>query len=246
MNLLTSQLKKATILIAAMLIIATTLICHMYFIKASSGGIALWNTRETYLFLGSSERGLRVSYFWYPVVLVGAYFNVPEEPDDDNTKMVVFHITSTSLERHEIPLESDPARTPNMYTPLDGRIYVNYPARGGLCWWAGDHFQPATEEERLRGGPGGLNILTSGPLDDKNGWSRRYLAAVENSQFTISTSEKIEVSVSNVALHSGFPENTLSVQILRSGMAPQTIWNVAGRSGERVSRTEYWHIFRAR
>jgi hypothetical protein len=71
-----------------------------------------------------------------------------------------------------------------MFTPREGRIYVNYPACGGLCIWAGDHFDPAPQEERR--GFNGIGFLTMRDFENKNGWSkRRFGDNSTDSNFTI-------------------------------------------------------------
>jgi len=58
-----------------------------------------------------------------------------------------------------------------MYTPRGSHIYANCPALGGLCVWAGDHFDPATLDGRS--GIDGIAALTGKTFENENGWTKR-------------------------------------------------------------------------
>jgi hypothetical protein len=82
----------------------------------------------------------------------------------------VIRVTPSAVERHVLKLdEREPWTGPGWYTPKRGHIYENYPALEGLCFWAGDHFEPATQEERR--GFNGVDGLTEKDFD--SGWSSR-------------------------------------------------------------------------
>ncbi len=131
-----------------------------------------------------------------------------------------------------------------MYTPLEGRIYANYPELGGLCRWAGDHFEPATPEEQRR--LDGIGHLTNRDIAHvDNGWSKRSVQVGpgdSDDAFTIEVGNDFRLSPSDLGGKNG--DRILSINLLRPGHGPEKIWDVDLRSG-RISRTEYQHVFQA-
>ena len=118
-------------------------------------------------------------------------------------------------------------------------------ALSGLCLPAGDHFEPATPEERRR--LSGIDHLTNQDIDhDKSGWSKRSFQVGPgdyNDAFTIDVHGHFQISVSDLGAANG--DRILSINLLRPGYAPQEIWSVDQRYGI-VNRAAYQHIFQDR
>jgi hypothetical protein len=116
-----------------------------------------------------------------------------------------------------------------MYTPMDGRIWVNWPTIGGLCWWAGDHFEPATPEERQR--LDGLNHL-KGPVAYRNeaGWSADGVWAGYSPAINVGHEFELRV-VSGVSMGDG----SISVEMRKQCGEPKTMFSIDSAAG-RVSR----------
>src|SRR5580692_8917732 len=111
---------------------------NAYLIRIDNGGEALWNAKEAYFFIYQDMLGHRVKWLGYPFLAVGEIFGYIEPPDDSRGRMFVLRITSEGVERHVLELaDRRQGSGPSMYTPREGRIWVNYPTLGGLCWWAG-------------------------------------------------------------------------------------------------------------
>jgi hypothetical protein len=176
---------KMKIGIALLVAIAIIASLHLYFIRDSVDGTALWNSSEAYFFIGVHAHGLHVSLLGIPRLFVTQLLRGVELPDDDRISWVIVRATSSEVERHIVKQEDpDPGRGPTMFTPRGDRIYVNYPACGGLCIWAGDHFDLAPQEERR--GFNGIGFLTMRDFENKNGWSkRRFGDNSTDSNFTI-------------------------------------------------------------
>ena len=163
----------------------------IYAIREGVGGLAIWDQKEAYVFIQVDRRGNRSSYLWFPWILFKEHvlggFAGAVVPDEGRAFLVVIHVTPARAERHvvglEDPVNGEPGTDPSRYTPFNGRIYaacakVVY----GLCWWAGDHFETAPEEERQRFD--GINRLTTEDFDnDANGWSRRGLVVGVNPSY---------------------------------------------------------------
>lgn len=234
---------KAMISIAIVAAVMAAASFNVYFIREYSGGTALWNASEAYVFTGFGRQGHHVRCLRYPWFSIKQYLGGIEDADDDRDFLVVFRITSSGVERHALKVENrEPGMGPEQYTPLEGRIYVNYPALGGLCWWAGDHFEPATQEERRR--LGDFKHLTEGDIEnDANGWSKcRFAPTMQDKKFTIDVGGKFRVSITNLAERNG-TNGTVLVDVLRSGKAPERIWDFYARRG-MVSWAEYKLTFR--
>ena len=230
------------ILVATMVTIAS---CKIYFLRENSGGYVIWNADEAYLFIHVTRQGLPVRYLRYPLFVVGEILGVVESVDDDRASVIVIRVTSSSVERHVLKLadraDGGPGSDPGEYTPLEGHIYAMCPPLDGLCRWAGDHFERATQEERQR--LYGIKSLTRKDFEnDKDGWSRRqFRAGSTDRKFTIKVGDKFELSVNNIGVN-GTENGTVSIDLLRPGKAPERIKDFYRRE-RKVSRTEYQHAF---
>jgi hypothetical protein len=114
--------------------------------------------------------------------------------------LAVVRVTSSGVENHVLKLKDpEPGRGPGLYTPRANRIYANYPALGGLCVWAGDHFEPAALDGRQ--GVDGIVALTAKAFENENGWSKRGVGVTRtDSNFTITVGDKFELAVNNLAV----------------------------------------------
>jgi hypothetical protein len=124
---------------------------------------------------------------------------------------------------------------------LDGEIYTNYPALGGLCRWAGDHFELAKPEEQRR--LDGVAQLTIGSIENGlNGWSRYpFGSGLEDSQFAAEVGGLFRVSIANVWRH-GTPDSIVSIDVLRAEKPALQMGEFKAHQG-RVSGAAYNHIF---
>jgi hypothetical protein len=215
-------------------------VCKVYFIREDSGGDVLWNANEAYFFIGVSRRGIHVSCLRYPWLLVKEYVGSVQSPDDDQGSLVVLHVTSYGVEHQNLKLlDRRPGSGPNQYTPLEGHIYANWPALAGLSRWAGNHFEPATQEERQ--GLDGTNRLIAREMDNMNGWNKRGIGTSPlDHKLTIAVGNGFSLSVNNVAVRG---TGSLSIDLLKAGKAPERMWNLSG-SSRRVNKTEYERAFR--
>jgi hypothetical protein len=169
-------------------------------------------------------------------------------------------VTAAGIERHRLELDRSekggPGSDSSKYTPIGGRIYAYCPKLGGsfmqdghlvgkdmddgLCWWAGDHFEKATEEEKRR--LNGISRLTSTDFENnEQGWSRRGFGAGPGSPpFTINVDSKFQISATNVGR--GTDAGSVSIDLLRPGKAPERIGTFEARR-RWVSKGEYRHAF---
>jgi hypothetical protein len=235
---------KATIAVATTAIVALA-ICNVYLIREHNNGTVLWSANEAYLFIGYGREGVRVKCLLYPWSILKENLGVIADPDDQRASLCVIRVTPSGVERHVLSVEDHrPGAGPGLYTPLEGQIYVNYPALGGLCRWAGDHFEKATPEERQR--LGGIYRLTTGDMDNREtGWSRRaFGTGPGDAKLTIDVGHKFGISVRTSAAGEN-TNGTALIDLLRDGKAPERIWDFYARRG-RISRTEYWHAFQDR
>lgn len=211
----------AIALFAVVVMIAAS--CNVYLILARSGGTLLWNSSEAYFFIGVRLRGYQVSYLRYPWFLAKNYLGGIEDADDDRESLTVVRVTPAGVEQHVLaPTDHRPGNSPGQYTPRQGHIYANYPALGGLCVWAGDHFEAATHKERQ--GFDGIDGLTEKDFD--NGWSKRGFGDVEaDSKFTVEVGDKFGLAVNNL-VPKGAESGAASIDLLRPGKASERIWGL--------------------
>jgi hypothetical protein len=205
---------------------------------------------------------LELPWILFKQYVIGGFAAV-ELPEDDHAEIVVIHVNSSGVERQVLKLDrtedgrSGPA--PSKFTPLEGRVYAFYPKLigrfmydghmvgkdmdDGLGWWAGDHFEKATEEERRR--LDGIKQLTTMDFDnDASGWSRRALVdGRDYRDFSVDVGDHFRILVNEFAKGAG--NNTTSIELVRPERAPETIGNFRTYRGP-VSRTEYKRIFQDR
>lgn len=212
---------------------------NAYFVRRDLGGDVLWNTKEAYFFIGRDTRGYHVKWLGYPLVVLGEMLGRIELPDDDRGAIYVMRVTSAGVERHVLELpDRRPGSGPSMFTPLDGRIWVNWPTIGGLCWWAGDHFEPATPEERTR--LDGLNHLTNGAYRNKGGWSKDGVWAGYAPAITVGDEFQLVVGSEG-----SFGSGPIAVEMRKQGGEPRTMFTIDSSAG-LVSANAYWHAFHDR
>jgi hypothetical protein len=229
------------VLTAMILLVAAMLAAKAdgFVIFAGADGTALWSANEAYVFVLTRHIGHRVSYLRFPWFLVKNYLGGIEDPDDDSRSLSVIRVTPSVVERHTVAIGNrEPGSEPKSYAPRKGRIYVNYPALGGLCFWAADHFEAAAQEER-RGFYG--QGLTEKDFD--TGWSERTFGVAPgsaSSTFSVRVGESLELSVNSHTTLMG--AGTISIKVLRPGKNPEVEWDHVTHWGI-VGRTEYQSIF---
>ena len=203
-----------TFLIVIVAVLGLAAVLNVYAISEGAGGSVIWNKNEAYFFVPVDRTGYRASYLQYPFIIAKELLlRVPTIPSETRAFLVVIRVTSSGVERHIVKLadrlEGGAGSDPRMFTPLEGRIYARYPplieqvmqdghlvAMGdALGWWAGDHFEKATQEERRR--LDGEKRLTNTEFEnDENGWSRRFfVTAPSDSKFTIEVGNEFRLSV---------------------------------------------------
>jgi hypothetical protein len=147
-------MRNKTKLILAIVICAAAVAAvslRIYFIREDSGGYVSWNADGAYLFISVARRGLHVSYPEYAWMVLEQFLHGGRESDDNLRSFAVIRVTPSTVERHVVDLKGiAPGSGPDLNTPFEDRIYANCPDIGGLCRWAGDHFERATEEEPTR------------------------------------------------------------------------------------------------
>lgn len=219
--------KKKLALLGTVLLVIVSIVINAYFLRVVIAGDALWNDHEAYFFVRRINRGIQKKWIQVPLFVVLNRLGLIEPPADNSASLIVIHITPSGVERHELELDPTPGKNPSRYTPREGRIWANFWSIGGLSWWTGDHFEPATAEEKNR--IGGIADLDNYPLE--NGWSKRMIG---DQGFT----EKF-ANGQRMTVFSG-PE----AMEIRMGRGPEakTIFFLEAHAG-LTSRSEYRRVF---
>ncbi len=176
--------------------------CGVHFCRSYASGTVLWHAGKAQVFVEVILEGHEVSYLRYPWFVIKEYFGAIEEADENRAHLVVIEATTSGVERHVLKLEDrrngGPGADPAKYTPIEGRIYASCPGSPGLCWWSGDHFEYATQEETRR--LDGINRLTVGDMGkDRDGWSRREFGIEQHDyEFTVTIGDEVGLSVHNI------------------------------------------------
>jgi hypothetical protein len=260
-----NETRKVVVSITIVLATLTTYGCGYYAISGGSSGCVLWNSNEAYLFmevsdLGFHPTGVRVPWVWLKQHVIGG-FAAYEPPVNQRAHLLVMRVTSSGVERHTVKLadrlDGGPGSDPYRFTPMEERVYASCPwmigtflqdghlvgkeVGDGLCTWAGDHFEKASEDERRR--LKGISRLTDADFErNENGWSRRSFGARSGS-FAISAGGKFRLLVTSVA--KGTEKSAVTVDFLRPGEMPQRLGTYEAQEG-RVSKVEYERTFTER
>lgn len=236
----------------------------VYAIGAGGGGWVLSNATEAYFFIKMDERGYVWTGLEYPWFLIRRYiiggFAGAEIPTERRAYLTVLRVTASATERHVLKLDREepgPGSDPGDYTPLEGRVYGYCPMASGsskqdgpkvgkypddgLCWWAGDHFEDATEEEKQR--LHGVERLTKQNFEnDESGWSRRSFGSEGPDQkVRIDVGDKFRMLATKVDIP-GTHNRTLAVDLFRPGKPSERILELKVLE-ENVSRADYDRVF---
>jgi hypothetical protein len=214
-----------------MLCVVLSASLNAYVMRDYVAGSAFWNGKEAYFFINRTHFGYHVKWIGYPLWGIGRWLGYIEPPDDVRATQYVIRVVSSHVERHVLELTDGIGA--DMLTPIEGRIWANCPKIGGLCWWAGDHFEPASQEERHR--LDGISHLGADLNADESGWSRGMV--MPGRSVAISLDDNSEISA--------YGEESIglfSIEMRKQGSEPSSIFSLATRSG-LVSRGEYKHAF---
>jgi len=229
-----AKTKIAVLILFVAAVLAT--IFNAYLLRSDAGGEVLWNDKEAYFFLFSEAFGRHVAWIVYPFEYGLEMLGHFEPANDTRGSFFVVHVTSSGVERHVLDLSDSPG--PVQFTPRGGRIWANWPTCGGLCWWTGDHFQPASQEEQ-RAFNGIAGLLTEKGFDA--GWHKDGVGAEGERSITIDVGELFELIVSGRRASNG--RGGIAADMRYPGRAPTRIFNLDVRVG-RVSKGEYLRAFR--
>jgi hypothetical protein len=98
--MLASMRKAVWILLLAGFLILLA-INDIHFIRNDGGAYLLWNGNEADLFVHNYQRGFRISYLTYPLVVLKEYFGAPPLPDDEKLSAAVIHVTPFGIKRYD-------------------------------------------------------------------------------------------------------------------------------------------------
>jgi hypothetical protein len=229
---------KVSFVLVAILIGAAML--PFYFVRNSSGGIALQKGEDVYLFLGAGHEGYKTSCLGYAFGRIKDYLRVPTPISDRNFSTLVLHVTPFTVVSHRFDYGKDGASAPDFLTPYGDTFYAM--CRGmALCKWTGDGFHNVPEKDKRAFG--GVQHLMHTGFHNKiiNGWTAQEVGGTVDSGFVINANEKFTIVAKDET--AGDPDShRIKIDLLRQGQAPQTLYEADGRV-RRVSKSEYLQYF---
>jgi hypothetical protein len=235
-------MNKKTKTVAAFLVLVLAVVlglaCHVYIVAGWGGGTVFWKGEEAYLFVGNSHTGYHFRALEYPFVLLAQYFYYVPSPQNGVASEIVMRVTRAGIENHIVNYGEWPAHPPLFLTPFEDSFYAV--CQGGvLCKWAGDRFQPATEEERRKFG--GVDKLARGGFTELNGWHARG-DGLPGDHSEVQLGKDLVISVRNRTTDlRAYP--WVSIDLLRAGQPTQSLYNVDG-TPRMVSKSEYEQTFK--
>ncbi len=238
--------KSLVVLIVVAGILFLLVYPSVYVIRGSAGGVLYWNPNQALLFMRGGSSGAHMSFLRYAMEPFLVSMGDVRSPDDGRcSQTLVIQITDNDVRRYDTDVGCVAA-----YDVFEGHIYaVNFP---NLWEWMETNFEPVTVGERdfQAGRATSMAAARSHPweFDNIDGWSMRQLGAVgpkyqfKGRPVTLTQVTLGGQSVSFIFSGETFPQMPISVDLVRSGQSPQTIWSFDGRP-HRVSKTEYERIF---
>lgn len=213
---------------------------NAYYVTDGAGAIVFWKGDVTYLFLGASSSGYHFRYINYPLITFREYFNAPIPPADDHVSTTVVRVTPSVAERYQLDYGRDAAVAPQFLTPFDDGFYAMCSGLS-LCKWAGNHFEPATQEEHMK--LDGIDRLFHGDMNNRviNGWSVREIHRSPGDHFEVEIPHLYAIRARNCATDVRQYPN-ISVELQRSGKPAETLYDVNGKP-RKVSGSQYEKLF---
>jgi hypothetical protein len=239
--------RARTLLIGAIAIVGLLLLLKypiVCTVRGSAGGTLFWNGNEALLFMDENSDGARMSYVRYALEPLLVSMGDVRPPDNERcSKILVIQVTDKDLQRFDTDLyryTGEDRGCVFKYELFWGQIYaVSWPR---LWKWSGTDFERATPEEY----GAYATALASGEtvsqhpweFDNVDGWSmREFGASAPRYELTIGGQP------ATIIFHGKtWPPEPLSIELIRPGQPPQTIWSFDGRA-RRVSEAEYDHVF---
>lgn len=239
------MLKK--VLVAVIILVGVFVLLlypKVYVLRGSAGGSLYWNASEALLFMSGGSSGARMSYLRYELEPFAVGMGHTRPPDDERcTGTLVIQITDKDVRSFDTNLYRY-AQEPycGMGTAVfQGRIYEGYLAEGKIWRWSGTQFElPAPED--LRGFDAGRYAAALGShpweFDNIDGWSMRALGSTTPRSQMVLNGQPVTIIFHGET----WPPAPVSVDLIRPGQSPQTIWTFDGRP-HRVSKSEYERLF---
>jgi hypothetical protein len=214
---------RTTKVVGALLLICIVLSSlTLHGLRTEASANVLSNDKEAYFFVNTVARGVKTRWIFYPAILVLEWLGGVESPSDVRRSLVVIHVTQSSIDRNVVEVrDNEPGMWPKSFTPLEGRVWANYPEIGGLCWWAGDHFEPATEGEKQR-----IGHLPNSKSDD--GWSK--------------DSQTVDLGSTHLRMSGDGFADALTITEIGPNRAQRVVYQFNPRAG-RIDAVEYEKTF---
>lgn len=236
--------KVAIVVIVLGAVLVLLVYSNVYVVRPSlNGGTLYWNSHEALILIESSTAGTRMSQLRYALEPFFSSLGHVRQPDDQRcSQALMIRITDKDVQHHDTNLyqyATDPRCGMNG-APFRGQIYADYLAKGRVWKWTGTDFAEASRDELDGFDPVKFAALGF-QFDDVEGWSMRtfgqgqprYPLTLDGQQLTLAFSGET------------WPPTPMSLDLIRPGQQPQTIWSMDGRS-RRVNRTEYEGMFPSR
>jgi hypothetical protein len=188
-----------------------------------------------------------MSYLRYMVEpFISSLGHVRQPSEARCSEVQVIQITGQAVRHYETDLwrYAEEPYCGYRIAPFGGEIYIGYLAQDKLWKWSIDHFERVNTEElqAFREAKAAEKTLSHpSALDNVEGWSMRGLGQSPPGNEIVLDGRPIQI-----ALHGPtWPLKPLSLEIVRPGEAPQTIWSL-NEEPQRVTRSEYESVFNQR
>jgi hypothetical protein len=215
----------------------------VYVVRDGANGTLFWNADQALLFVDVTSSGAHMSYARYALEPLLVSMGDVRTPDNKRcSQILVIRVTDNDVQRYDTDLYQY-AEDPYCGFHFDlfaGNIYAVYLPK--LWKWVGTDFEPAAVEENdFQAGRATSTAASRAhpwEFDNMDGWSMRTLGQTPPRHEIVLNGQPVTI----VFHGETWPSAPVSVDLIRPGQPPQTIWSLDGRP-HRVSKAEYMKIF---
>ena len=221
---------------------------QVYVVRGSAGGVLYWDSDEALMFLQENFEGAHMSPLRYGLEPFFLSFRAVKSRDDLScARVLAIRVTDKDVKTYvtDLPMYSgENEGCIFRFELFEGQIYA-------LSWpkmwrWSGSRFERPTAEEYGAYATAMIRQQTAPfephpwEFDNKNGWSMRQFGATPHDTTIVLGGESMTVT-----FHDGtWPPKPTSVDLVRSGQSPQTLWLFDGQP-HRVTKPKYYASFQS-
>jgi hypothetical protein len=219
---------------------------RIYIIRGSAGGVLYWDSDEALIFMQENFEGAHMSPLRYSLEpFLVSFGDVKSKENLNCARTLVIRVTNKDVKTYvtDLPMYSEENEGCIFNFELfEGQIYaLSWPK---MLRWSGSRFERPTAEEYGAYATAMIRQKTAffephpWEFDNKDGWSMRQFGATPHDSPVVLGGQSMTLTFHGKT----WPPRPISVDLVRSGQSPQTLWTFDGQP-RRVSKSQYYASF---